>query len=219
LNKKISQLEKDRKEKEKEDAKKAKENQKLAEIKKKEQAKQNPLSLSDRLAKETIRKNEKNRQQFRRDVNIEVRKNRSDASIAVFQYYDEEEEHEDSILNNINTYKNLNEGKTNIESSLSLKSLIDSFPNIELFGFSTDSEIDLIDSTLLVSNTLNLLKSHLNLEISTKLDNLLSCLSGISNQESSDIDNNEKSSESLTIPIEEIEVQDNKVTSEEKKNG
>jgi septal ring factor EnvC (AmiA/AmiB activator) len=98
LAKKIAQVEKERKDVEKEELKRIKQEQRALdharrEEERAEEAKRKEANKSlEKAQREANKKNDKFRGQFKKEINAELRKNRSDANTALLQCFDEEEE-------------------------------------------------------------------------------------------------------------------------------
>jgi len=190
-------LERERKDKEREELKRKKELQKQEDAKKREMQKQQQHENQKKDAKSQNGKGGskdtvKLKQQIRRDTNNEVRKNRNDASGAVLQFYDYEEMEEAASMgqNSSSGARDEDENRSKDAKSL-LASFCSSLPDVNIVSSSNGSESLDVENTLLLSTTLNLLRNHLNLETSPKVDYLLRCLGNVyalpkSNPESSD---------------------------------
>jgi hypothetical protein len=116
ISKKLKALEKQRKDRGKEDMKKTKEEKKVNDLKVKEESKKNQLMDKEKLKalekkkKEEMKKEEKVKQQLRKDILTEIRKFRNDAQSAVLSFFDNEEEdiEENSTLNGSTKASELN---------------------------------------------------------------------------------------------------------------
>lgn len=98
FSKKLKNLEKQRKGQGKEEAIKKKEEKKVNDAKRREEVKQQEIQSKEKLRaaerqhREQLKKNEKLKQQLRKDIINDIRKNRSDANSSVLQFFDNEEE-------------------------------------------------------------------------------------------------------------------------------
>ena len=195
----MSALEKERKEKERDEVRKRKELQKLEDAKRREQLRLQQQEVQKR-EKASVSKGSKDsskqRQQIRRDVNSDIRKNRTDASSTVLQFYDYEELEELASSSLSRSTQRLSiegdVGNDNLLPSL-LADFCSSLPNFAIIdptvpdsgdkgSVSVDeakADMDAVEKTIFVSTTLNLLHNHLNLETSSKLDSIIACLKNI----------------------------------------
>ena len=201
LNKKLSALEKERKEKERDEVRKRKELQKQEDAKRREQLRVQQQEAQKREKAATSKggkDSSKQRQQIRRDVNSDIRKNRADASSTVLQFYDYEELEElastslSRPFNRLSIEKEVGDGNNHNQPS-PLADFCSSLPNFVIAdahaadggenGCSSVGEnkadLDAVEKIILVSTTLNLLHNHLNLETSSKLDSIIACLNNI----------------------------------------
>ena len=213
MNKKLSLLEKERKDKEREELKKRKEMQKQEDAKRRESLRhqqQEALKKERAQGSKSGKESAKLRQQIRRDVNNDIRKNRADASSAVLQYYDYEELEElassglglvqptNQSPSLVQTQRQSSGDQNNSqqqqrllqqenESACPLSSFLSLLPDFTIRnkqgeeggGTAREESAKEVEKTILLSTTLNLLHNHLNLETSSKLDNILSCLQNI----------------------------------------
>lgn len=202
MNKKLTALEKERKEKERDEVKKRKELQRQEDAKRREQLRiqQQEAQKRERVATGKGGKDKdssKQRQQVRRDVNNDIRKNRADASSTVLQFYDYEELEELASTSLSRPFNHLSIEKEVGDCNTLPSPLADfcsSLPNFTIAdsphaadggenGFSSAGEnqadLDAVEKIVLVSTTLNLLHNHLNLETSSKLDSIIACLNNI----------------------------------------
>ena len=91
-------VEKERKDAEKGELKRQKAEQRALEAAKKEEERAEELKRKEinktveKAVKEQNKKNDKFRLQFKKEINIELRKNRSEANSILLQYFDDEEE-------------------------------------------------------------------------------------------------------------------------------
>jgi hypothetical protein len=94
MTKKLRALERDRKDKGKEDKLKTKEERKMSSAKKKEEGKLQEVKRKEmeKQQKEQVRKEEKARQQLKKDIMVEIRRFRNDANASVLQFFDNEED-------------------------------------------------------------------------------------------------------------------------------
>ena len=175
------------KEQEKEDLKKSREQQRLQQQKLKEFEKSNDNikkeinKSNDKVSKENSKKNEKLRGQLRRDINNEIRKNRSEANNLVMEYYDNEEELEEN--NNIgrsNYAIKIDKDDKNNRKVNSLSEYISSLPSHNAFDqIDYNNTNDMNEKLLMLSNTLNLFRNKLSIESSIKLDAIVKDLHNV----------------------------------------
>lgn len=197
--KKLASLEKERREQEKEKAKALKEKQKQEEARRKEHTRAVVKSI-----KEKHRKSDKLRQQFKKDVVAESKKNKTDASAVVLQYFDEEEEMEEHAEQLAATSQSLalstesaaviaGAGGSVREFVSSLPTLDEQFNLVSSFGApaaasdaASKEDLNLspvhtsVDEVMQISTTLHLFRKHLNIESSVSLDNLINSIVSVS---------------------------------------
>lgn len=203
FSKKLKVVEKERKDRGKEEAIKKKEEKKVTEAKRREEAKQQEIQSKEKLRaaerqhREQIKKNEKAKQQLRKDIFNEIRKNRSDANSSVLQFFDNEEENILQSENESHLYNDSNNGISskedgNLSNDADLRGFIlnqDPLPDIP------DQPNALLDSTVssfskgsrfhsglswddifYIANTVFLLKPMLGLGRGLNFDELLTGL-------------------------------------------
>ncbi len=193
LAKRLTAAERERKEREREEARHAREQQRLEDARRKEQSKS-----AERSQKERLRKNDKLRQQRRKEVTAEMRKNRAEASTAVLQFFDEEEEAEERAEHWTSSSGGGGEDWSSATSS-GVASFLQTLPDqSDCLQLAVANGVDTslkggeasgaasvgadFDAVVQVSSTLHMFRRHLRLEPATasSLDQLLACFQQVS---------------------------------------
>jgi len=191
LTKRLTLVEKERKDYERDHLKRLKSEQKALdqqrrEEEKAEEARRKETSKQyEKAHREQNKKSEKYRAQFKRDVNNEVRKNRSEANALLLSYFDEEEEEvearemgsggsasvggsNNSVGSGIGAYiAGLTDASTTTTSNTNTNSTIPSTTN------TNNATTTTLDDVIQLTNTLHLFKRHLNIENSIKIDSVV----------------------------------------------
>jgi hypothetical protein len=207
LSKKLAVIEKERKDWEREEAKKAKgrdrEGQRLLGLQRKEELQRSDDAVRG-ADKQQNKKNDKARQLMRKDVNAEVKRSRGEANLLVLQFFDDEEEGVEVAELSSSGYENRGavDGLDHSSSSSSSSSIIDSSREVcssvqqylqgaalrkeELLPVSGGKQGRAVlravswDDVFQVTSTLHVFRRYLHLEDPVVLDSVISSLQAVS---------------------------------------